>query len=271
LYVSVRQDAIDGAARGSGAARVAGTNRELLRSMKKANLMRGLSDMQLLAVVESMPEGMALTDADGHIAWANRWARQLMSLRATTSPQDDVGRALGVLVERLVGVMPPFRSEEYARWSAIGGGSVEVGLRRIWGSQVALRLSPSAEIARADHDDEAAPRPSAWQLIVIERLLEEAAMGIVVANAAGRVDWMNAQAHRLLECGTRRVGRDPQREVARAARHVANGRLRAPIRMHVDLQTRLVDAVFWNVAPGLAGVLFDVGVEEVRAPFAVNG
>ena len=94
---------------------------------------------------------------------------------------------------------------------------------------------------------------------------------IVVANAAGRVDWMNAQAHRLLDGATRRIGRDPQREVARAARHVATGRLRAPIRMHVDLQTRLVDAVFWNVAPGLAGVLFDVGVEDMRAPFAAHG
>ncbi|HEX4460688.1 MAG TPA: PAS domain-containing protein [Polyangia bacterium] len=239
--------------------------------MKKPNVMRGLSDTQLLAVVESMPEGMALTDAEGHIAWANRWARQLMSLRVTTSPEDGTGTRLGQLVERLVGVLPPFRTEEYAHWSAIGGGTVEVGLRRIWAAQVAVRLSPSAEIARADHDDEPARPPSAWQLIVIERLLEEAAMGIVVANAAGHIDWMNAQAHRLLDAGTRRIGRHPQREVARAARHVATGRLRAPIRMHVDLQTRLVDAVFWNVAPGLAGVLFDVGVEEVRAPFAANG
>jgi PAS domain-containing protein len=239
--------------------------------MKKSNVMRGLSDTQLVAVVESMPEGMALTDADGRMTWANRRARHLMSLRSTTSPQDDVGTELGVLIERLVALMPTFGNEQYARWTVTGGGVVEVVLRRIWAAQVAVRLSPSAQIARAAHGDDAAARPSTWQLIVVERLLEESAVGLVVANAAGRIDWMNPQAQRLLGGGKRRIGRDPEREVARAARHVASGRLRAPICMHVDLQTRVVDALFWNVAPGMAGVLFDESVEEVRASFAASG
>jgi PAS domain-containing protein len=238
--------------------------------MTKSNVMRGLSDTQLLAVVESMPEGMALTDAAGRMAWANRRARQLFSLRATTSPEDDVGTELGVLVARLVGVMPTFRNEEYARWAVIGGGVVEIVLRRIWASQVAVWLSPSAEIARAAHSDDAAKPPSTWQLIVVERLLDENVIGLVVADAGGRIDWMNPQAQRLLGGGKRHIGCDPQRNVARAARHVASGQLRAPIRMHVDLRTRVVDALFWNVAPGLAGVLFDDGVGEVRAPFAAG-
>ena len=238
--------------------------------MTKSNLMRGLSDTQLLAVVESVPEGMALTDSGGRMAWANRRARQLFWLRATTSPEDRVGTELGVLVARLIGAMPAFRNEQVARWTVIGGGSVEIGLRRMWASQVAVRLSPSAELADAAYGDVAAMTPSTWQLIVVERLLDENVVGLVVADATGRIDWMNPQAQRLLGGGKRRSGCDPLRNVARAARHVASGRLRAPIRMHVDLGTRGVDALFWNVAPGLAGVLFEDGAEDVRAGFAAS-
>ena len=239
--------------------------------MTKSSVMRGLSDMQLLAVVESMPEGMALTDAAGHVEWANRRARQLFSLRATTSPEDDVGTELGVLVARLVGVMPVFRNELSARWTVTDGGIVEINLRRTWASQVAVRLLPSADVVHSARGNDAAEPPSTWQLMVIERLLDEAAVGLVVADAAGRIAWMNPQAQRLLGGGNRHIGTDLQRNVARAARHVASGQLRAPIRMHVDLRTRIVDALFWDVAPGLAGVLFDGGNEDVRAPFSVHG
>ncbi len=234
--------------------------------MKKANAMRGLSDTQLGAIVGSLPEGMALFDGIGRTVWANRLARRLFALRTTTSPDDEGGTELRVLVGRLIGCMPPFRAEEYVRWTVAGGGAVEVALRRIWGGQVAARLSPSLLITRPEPvDDEDAPL-STLQLIVAERLLEEAVVGLAVANGDGRIQWMNRQAQRLLG-GAQRIGRDAQRDVARAARHVASGQLVAPIRMHLQLATRVVDAVFWSAAPDLAGVLFDGDEEEAaRAP-----
>jgi hypothetical protein len=36
--------------------------------------------------------------------------------------------------------------------------------------------------------------------------------------------------------------------------------------MQVELPTRVVEALFWSVAPGLAGVSFDGEAEEARAP-----
>jgi PAS domain-containing protein len=235
--------------------------------MKKSKVMRGLSDMELLSVIESLPEGMALIDAAGRPVWANRLARRLLTLRATTSPADDVGTQLDFLIARLSAAMPPFRSEECGRWTVKGGGVVDVTLRRVWGSQVALRMLASPDLLRAAQADRAATEPSSWQLIVAERMLEESVVGLVVANEAGGIDWMNPQAHRMLGGGARHVGRDAQRDVARAARHVASCRLLGPIRMNVELPTRTVEALFWNIGPGLAGVLFEDDVEEMRAPF----
>jgi PAS domain-containing protein len=235
--------------------------------MKKPQPMRGLSDVQLSAFVASLPEGLAVLDDVGRIVWANRFARQLLALHIITSADDPVGAALGALVAQLVGTMPPLRSEEYARWSVSDGGVVEVSLRRLSASQVALRLTAPLDLARTPYADDSATAPTPWQLIVAERMLEESAVGLVVANAAGRIDWMNPQADRLLGAASRRMGRDARRGVARAARHVASEELRAPIRMRVELPTRVVGALFWNVAPATAGVLFDDDVELVRAPW----
>lgn len=231
--------------------------------MKPANVMRGLSDTQLWALIESLPEGMALLDGSGHTLWANRLARHVWGLRTTTSPDDRVGIPLGALIERFIDAMPPVGGDAHARWT-VDAGTVEVTLRRIWASQVAVRLSPPPDMAGTDCADDAAARPSAWQLILAERQLEEAVLGVVVANPAGRIEWMNPQAQRLLGGAHKRAGCDAKRNVARAARHVANGRLRAPIRMRVELAARAVEARFWSVGPGLAGVLFD-DEEEARA------
>jgi PAS domain-containing protein len=232
--------------------------------MKRSSL-RGLSDRQLSAVIESLPEGMALLDAAGGSVWANRLARRLLALRATTSPEDTIGTELGRLIGRFVEVMPPFRDEGHARWTVAGGDVVAVTLRRVWASQVAIRLSPPPEAAGAAADD-ATVRPTALQLILAERLLEESSVGLVVANTDGRIYWMNPQAKRLLDGAAKRCGRNAQRDVARAARHVAAGRI-APIRMRVELPTRVVEARFWNAAPGLAGVLFDDEDGEAASAF----
>ncbi|MCU1280033.1 MAG: hypothetical protein JWM53_3579 [bacterium] len=224
--------------------------------MKSSSTMRGLSDGQLAALIESLPEGMALFDEAAAPAWMNREARRLLSLRATLSLEDSEGAALGQLIPRLVEALPSHRSEQHARWTVEGGGVVRVVLRRIWGSQVAAWLCGPAA---------AEPRPlgggngdaktlSPMQLIVAERLLDEAVVGLAVANAAGQLRWMNQQAERLLGCG-QRIGRYAERSVARAARHLASGNLIAPVRIHLQLRTRAVDALFWNAAPQLAGVL----------------
>jgi PAS domain-containing protein len=234
--------------------------------MKKPKDARGLSDQQLLALIESLPEGIALVDGNGRAKWANRRARELLALRATTSPADDVGTELGALVGRLVEAMPPFRSEERVRWSVTAGGSVDVALRRMWASQSALWLSPSAEVPHLEAGD-ATPAPTTLQLIVAERMLEDATVGLIVANGSGAIEWMNPQARRLLGSATKRVGRDAKRDVARAARHVANGKLVASVRARLELPMRAVEARFWNVAPGLAGVLFDGEAEEARSSF----
>ncbi|HEY2743784.1 MAG TPA: PAS domain-containing protein [Polyangia bacterium] len=226
--------------------------------------MRGLSDTQLVALLESFPEGIAFLDGDRTV-WANRRASALMALRATTSSDDEVGTELGVLVGRLVGAMPALRCEELAGWTVVGGGFVEVALRRMWSSQVAVRLAPSSDLVGASYAAGAAVPPTTWQLIVAEQMLEESIGGIVVANAAGRIAWMNAQAQRLLGAATRRAGGDAQRTIARAARHVARGQLGARIRMNLELPTRMLRALFWNVAPGLAGVTLDGDVAEAAA------
>jgi PAS domain-containing protein len=233
--------------------------------MKKRKAMRGLSDVQLLAFIESLPAGMALVDEGGQPVWANRLARQLLPLRATTSPSDDTGTALAVLIGQLIAALPPFRTEEHVRWTVTGGGVVEATLRRMWGSQVALWLTPSVEIAQAPAARAAADALTTWQLIVAERMLEESVVGLVAADSSGAIAWMNAHARRLLGGAAKRVGRDAQRDVARAARHVADGQLVAPIRMRFDLPARSVEAQFWNVAPGLAGVRFDEEEKDARA------
>jgi len=183
--------------------------------MKKPKAMRGLSDVQLSAFVATLPEGMAVVDDGGAVVWANRFARQLLALRATTSADDPAGSTLGALVAQLVAVMPPFRSEEFARWSVTDGGVVEVSLRRLSASQVALRLTAPLDLARTPHADDSASTPTPWQLIVAERMLEEAAVGLVVANAKGHIDWMNPQADRLLGAASLRMGHDARRGVAR--------------------------------------------------------
>jgi len=234
--------------------------------MRKANQMRGLSDIELAALVESLPDGLALADDRGEQLWANRRARQLAAMRATTSPADRAGAELGLLMSRFVAALPPFRGEEHARWSLEGGGAVEVTLRRLWASQVALRLVPSRQVASSQYGDDGGAPLSPCQLILVERLVEEAAVGLVVADDGGHIGWMNRQAQRLLGGAPRRLGGGVERRVARAARHVASGRLPAPIRMQVELPTRVVEALFWSVAPGLAGVSFDGEAEEARAP-----
>jgi PAS domain-containing protein len=235
--------------------------------MKKPKRMRGLSDMELTALLESLPEGLALVDDTGELAWANRLARRQLALRATTGCGDRAGAALAVLVERLVAEMPPWRDEQDARWTVMDGAEIEVSLRRLWASHVAVRLTAPVELSRAPYVDSDPTAPSPWQLIVAERMLEQSAFGLVVANPNGGIDWMNAQAHRLLGGATPRMGRDARRRVTRAARHVAGGRLTGPIRMHLDLATRVVDALFWSVAPGMAGVLFDDDVEPMKTAF----
>jgi PAS domain-containing protein len=235
--------------------------------MKKPKRMRGLSDVELSALLESLPKGLGLIDDSGDLAWANRLARQQLALRATTSCGDRAGTPLALLVERLVAEMPPWRGEQFARWTVIDGGEVEVSLHRLWAKQVAVRLTAPLELLRTPYADDDATAPSPWQLIVAERMLEESTVGLVVANPTGGIDWMNRQAHRLLGGDTRRMGRAARRRVARAARHVADGRLAGPIRMHVELPTRVVEALFWCAAPGMAGVLFADDFESVKTPF----
>ena len=80
--------------------------------------MRGLSDLELSALVESLPDGLALADDRGEQLWANRRARQLAAMRAATSPADRAGTELGLLMSRFVAALPPFRGEEHAVRSA---------------------------------------------------------------------------------------------------------------------------------------------------------
>jgi hypothetical protein len=221
-----------------------------------------LSDAELTAVIETLPEGLAII-AEGHTVWANRLARKLSTPRVTTRPADDEGTELGELVERFVGRMPALRSEDYARWAVTDGDVVEVALRRLWSSQVAVRLSVPPELARAPGTDDAFAPLTSCELLIVERLLDESVLGIVVADAAGHIEWINTQAHRMLGPVARRVGLDARRDLARAARHVASGILSAPVRTRVALPTRTVGARFWNVAPGLAGVLLYQDVDEV--------
>lgn len=236
--------------------------------MKKSKMMRGLSDVELLALIESLPEGVALLDADGHALWGNRLARQLLAMRATTGPTDCLGTELAVLVGRLIDIMPASRIDEYARWMLASGVAVEIKLQRLWASRVALWLSTSSELERATSRDESTPAPTAKDLIVAERLLEESVVGLVVADGAGGIDWMNPQARRLLGGASKRSGRNAQRTLARAARHVAKGNLPAPlIRTQLDLETRDVEARIWSVAPGLAGVLFGEEAGELGGTF----
>ena len=223
---------------------------------------RGLSDQQLTAMIESLPEGLAII-ADGRIVWANRLGRRLGAWPAAKSEGNDEDVELGELITRFAAQLPPFRGEEHARWSLAGGLVVEVGLRRLWGAQTAVRMSPPPELARAEHADEAMMELSSYQLLLLERLLEESAVGLVVTDDAGHIEWLNTQAHRMLGAVERRLGVDAGRDLARAARHVARGQLTAPVRTRLALPTHTVAACFWSVAPGLAGVLLSEEAEEV--------
>jgi PAS domain-containing protein len=219
--------------------------------MKQSSTVRGLSDGQLAAVVESLPEGIGLFDAEAAPVWLNREARRLLQLRTTLSPEDGAGVALESLLPRLVEAMPTWRSEQHARWTVEEGGVVGVVLRRLWGSQVAAWLSgpAAAEPGSRGRCEGPANVMSPMQIIVAERLLDEAVVGLAVTNSTGQVRWMNQQAERLL-------GHDAERTVARAARHIARRSLIAPVRLRLQLlPTRAVHTLFWNVAPQLAGVL----------------
>ena len=222
--------------------------------MKKPNSTWGLSDAELTATIESMPDGIALFDGDGDLLWANRRGRRLLALLASTTPGSAAGTPLALLVARLIGELP-LRGEEYARWLVDDGGVVEVALKRAWGSHIGVRLSSSFDVARTELEGATATPDGPLQIIVIERLLDEADVGVAVADGSGRIRWMNQQAQRVFG-SIRRLRHDAERDIGRAARHVAAGQLAAPIRMRLQLPTRAVEAKFWSAAPGLAGVLF---------------
>ncbi|MCU1279865.1 MAG: hypothetical protein JWM53_3411, partial [bacterium] len=199
--------------------------------MKPSRPPRGLSDTQLAALVESLPEGMGLYDEAAAPLWMNRQARRLLSLRSTLNPEDTEGTSLARLLPRLIETVPTWRFEQHARWAVAGGGVVRVVLRRIWGSQLAAWLhGPAPAEQDASNDAYGAPKSlSPAQLIVAERLLDEAVVGLAVTSSAGRICWMNQQAERLLCCG-QQLGHGAQRRLARAARHVARRSLVAPVR-----------------------------------------
>lgn len=230
--------------------------------MTKETARRGLSDEQLTAMIESLPEGLALV-AEGRVVWANRLGRRLAAWPVATEGADEEGSELGELVARFAAEQPPFRGEEQARWTLAGGVVVEVALRRLWGAQTAVRMSPPPELARSEHAEEQAMALSSYQLVLVERLLEESVFGLVVADDAGHIEWLNRQAHRMLGAVERRLGVDAGRDLARAARHVARGQLTAPVRTRLAMPSRTVAARFWSVAPGLAGVLLSEDEEEV--------
>lgn len=223
--------------------------------MKTSNTQRGLSDVQLAALVESLPEGIGMLDEAAAPVWMNREARRLLGLSARLDPRDREGAALGLLIPRLVAEMPAYRTEQQARCAVEGGGVVRVLLRRAGGPQLAIWLRGSAAVDAGPARRATGERPALTptQLIVAERLLDDAAVGLALANAAGQIRWMNRQAARLL-AGGQRIGSDAERSVARAARHIASGTV-APARMRLLLPNRALDALFWKPAPHLAGVL----------------
>lgn len=237
--------------------------------MEKPRAGRTLSDTQWLAVLESLPDGIALLDGGGRVLWANGLGRWLLPLRATDPGEPSEGE-LGALVRRRVALLPPLVDDERVRCAVAGGGVVDVSLRRMWGSRIALWMAASSEVPRPQPNEVTAP-PACAQLVVVERMVEDALVGVVVANDAGAIAWMNAQARRLLGEATRHIGRDAQRDVARAARHVATARLPGPIRIRFELPARGVEARFWHVGPGLAGVLFDGEGGEARVPSGASG
>jgi len=228
--------------------------------MKKPKAARGLSDNELAAMIESLPDGLALFDATGALTWANRRGRRLLALHATETPAVGVGSELESLIARLIGALTPVRRDEYARWAVSEGGTVDVALR-FWGAQVVARLTAPPQLAR-DEIPGRAREIAPFQLIILERVLDEADIGLAVATERGRIRWMNQQAKRLFG-SARRQQHDAERDIVRAARHVAAGELAASIRLTLQLPTRAVDAQFWAAAPGLAGVRFDDSEEMV--------
>jgi PAS domain-containing protein len=224
--------------------------------MEKPNAQWGLSDDELTATIESLPDGFALFDEDGDLLWANRRARRLLALFVSTGAGVADGTALALLVARLVVVLSPVRRDEHARWSVEeGSGVVDVALRYGCSAHVAVRLSSSCDVARGEVAAASALPADPLQLIILERMLDEDDLGLAVANGGGQIRWMNQQAKRLFS-GATRWHWDVERDVGRAARHVAMGKLTAPVRTRLQLPTRMVDAQFWRAGNGLAGVRF---------------
>jgi PAS domain-containing protein len=219
-------------------------------------MARGLSDAQLGALVESLPEGMGMYDEAAAPVWMNREARRLMSLRSTWDPGDNEGTELGKLIPRLVAALSTTRLEQHARCTVEGDEVVRIVLRRDWGSHTSVWLHGSRAVESGSLREEVggASPLSPGQLIVADRMLEEAVIGLAVADDYGQICWMNRQAWRLLRCGPR-TSTGAEKNVGRAARHVASGNLVAPVRLHLQLQARGLDALFWNAGPRLAGVL----------------
>src|SRR4051794_30232934 len=157
--------------------------------MKISHTARGLTDAQLGALVESLPEGMGLFDEATAPVWMNREARRLASLRGWWDPEDRQGTALGLLIPGLIASMPTYRMEQHARCEVEGREIVRIVLRRVWGTQVAMWLHGSRAVESELMREEAgrAQRLTQGQLIVAERLLDEAVVGVAAANDFGQL------------------------------------------------------------------------------------